>query len=219
MAGPVVVVLVLAVALLGAVLLVNLASYAYGRLGLDGATAFAVLFLSILGSWLNIPVAHLHATTTFEPMLVRVYGVLYVVPEPVRVGSKVVAVNVGGAVIPTILSAYLVIHDGIGWQALLATTVVALVVYRVARIVPGIGIVAPTLVPPLTAALVAWAVDVTAIAAVAYVAGTLGTLVGADLLNLPRIRRLDAPVVSMGGAGTFDGIFVTGIVAVLLATI
>jgi uncharacterized membrane protein len=52
---------------------------------------------------------------------------------------------------------------------------------------------------------------------VAYVAGTIGTLVGADLLNLRRVQDLGAPVVSIGGAGTFDGIFVTGILAVLLA--
>jgi uncharacterized membrane protein len=60
-------------------------------------------------------------------------------------------------------------------------------------------------------------IDVKTTAALAYVAGTLGTLLGADLLNLYRVRQLEAPVVSIGGAGTFDGIFVTGIVAVLLA--
>jgi uncharacterized membrane protein len=56
------------------------------------------------------------------------------------------------------------------------------------------------------------------VAAVAYVSGTLGTLIGADLLNLGRIQGLGAPVVSIGGAGTFDGIFLTGVVAVLLAS-
>jgi uncharacterized membrane protein len=61
--------------------------------------------------------------------------------------------------------------------------------------------------------------NVDAMAALAYVAGTMGTLVGGDLLNLRRVRDLDAPVLSIGGAGTFDGIFVTGIVAVLLATL
>ncbi len=50
-------------------------------------------------------------------------------------------------------------------------------------------------------------------------AGTFGTLVGADLLNMPRVRRLQAPVVSIGGAGTFDGVFLTGLVAVLLASL
>jgi uncharacterized membrane protein len=42
-------------------------------------------------------------------------------------------------------------------------------------------------------------------------------LIGADLLNLRKLQGLGAPIVSIGGAGTFDGIFVTGLMAVLLA--
>jgi uncharacterized membrane protein len=57
------------------------------------------------------------------------------------------------------------------------------------------------------------------VAAVAYVAGTFGTLVGADILNMPRVRSLHAPMASIGGAGTFDGVFLTGLVAVLLASL
>jgi uncharacterized membrane protein len=48
---------------------------------------------------------------------------------------------------------------------------------------------------------------------------SLGTLIGADLLNLDKVQGLGAPVVSIGGAGTFDGIFVIGILAVLLASL
>jgi uncharacterized membrane protein len=55
-------------------------------------------------------------------------------------------------------------------------------------------------------------------APLAYIAGSLGTLIGADLLNLGRIGELGAPIASIGGAGTFDGIFLTGIAAVLLAS-
>jgi uncharacterized membrane protein len=53
----------------------------------------------------------------------------------------------------------------------------------------------------------------------AYIAGGLGTLIGADLTNLDKVRGLGAPVASIGGAGTFDGIFLTGILAVLLASL
>jgi uncharacterized membrane protein len=48
----------------------------------------------------------------------------------------------------------------------------------------------------------------------------LGTLLGADILHLANTRtlnRLRSPMLSIGGAGTFDGIFLTGILAVLLA--
>jgi uncharacterized membrane protein len=45
----------------------------------------------------------------------------------------------------------------------------------------------------------------------------MGTLIGGDLLHVRQVRRLATPVASIGGAGTFDGIFLTGIIAVLLA--
>ena len=41
--------------------------------------------------------------------------------------------------------------------------------------------------------------------------------IGADLLRLKDIRKLGAPIASIGGAGTFDGVFITGLLAVLLA--
>jgi uncharacterized membrane protein len=53
----------------------------------------------------------------------------------------------------------------------------------------------------------------------AYIGGTLGTLIGADILNIDKIKNLGAPVASIGGAGTFDGIFMSGIMAVLLSAI
>jgi len=89
----------------------------------------------------------------------------------------------------------------------------------VARPVPGFGIAVPALLPGIFAALVAVALHPVAVAGLAYAGGTLGTLLGADLVNLPKVRRLGAPVVSIGGAGTFDGVFITGIIAVLLASL
>jgi uncharacterized membrane protein len=56
----------------------------------------------------------------------------------------------------------------------------------------------------------------TATAAASYVSGTLGTLSGADLLNVRRLRELGTDVASIGGAGTFGGVFLSGIIAVLL---
>jgi uncharacterized membrane protein len=39
----------------------------------------------------------------------------------------------------------------------------------------------------------------------------------ADVLNLNEIQGLGAPIASIGGAGTFDGIFITGLLAVFYA--
>ena len=99
---------------------------------------------------------------------------------------------------------------------LAGTAIVAVIVHSVAQIVPGAGIAVPMLVPPLAAAGVSLLLSFRQAPPVAYVAGSMGTLIGADLLNLHRIAEIGAPAVSIGGAGTFDGVFLTGIIAGLL---
>lgn len=44
-----------------------------------------------------------------------------------------------------------------------------------------------------------------------------GPLIGADLLHLRDIEKIATGVASIGGAGTFDGIVLSGIVAAYLA--
>jgi uncharacterized membrane protein len=72
-------------------------------------------------------------------------------------------------------------------------------------------------IPPIAAAVAALILSPAHPITIAYVSGVLGSLIGADLSNLRKIPKLGAQVASIGGAGTFDGIFLTGIIAVLLA--
>jgi uncharacterized membrane protein len=134
-----------------------------------------------------------------------------------------VAINVGGAILPLLIAGYALIRSPSALlPAALGTIAVAAVTHHLATPVPGLGIALPIFVAPLTAVFVALLLvrvmhrPQTA-HVIAYVGGVLGTLIGADLMNLNRIAHLGAPVASIGGAGTFDGIFVTGILAVLLA--
>jgi len=90
------------------------------------------------------------------------------------------------------------------------------IVHSLARLVPGVGIAVPMFIPPLAAAAVALILAFRRAPPVAYVAGSMGALIGADIWNLGRIAELGAPIVSIGGAGTFDGVFLTGILAGLL---
>ena len=205
-----------AIALLVALIQVGLFSYAFARLGISPGIALLLLAASLAGSAVNLPVARLRNQIVQVPGMVTVFGVRYIIPVLVR-RSTTIAVNVGGALLPVAVSCYLIAHDRIGWQALVAVLAVGALVHMVARPVPGLGIAVPALLPGVFAALVAVALHPAAVAALAYAGGTLGTLLGADLVNLPKIRRLGAPVASIGGAGTFDGVFLTGIVAVLLA--
>ena len=196
---------------------IGVIEYAYERIGVARQYVFSLLLLSLLGSYVNIPVAELPAERVLSNQEVAFFGMRYVLPAVEEWPRTIVAVNVGGAVIPTLLSLYLVMRNGIYWQSLAGVCIVTVAVYLLARPVVGVGIAVPTFVPPLVAASTGLLLSRTSSPSVAYVAGSLGTLIGADLLNLGRLRGLGAPVASIGGAGTFDGIFLTGILAVLLA--
>lgn len=174
----------------------ELVEYAYARAGVPARWVFTMLVLSLLGSRIDLPLRTL-AGDDGRP--------------------TVLALNVGGGLVPAALALWMLAAHGAWGRGAVAVALVAALVHAVARPVPGRGIAMPTLVPGPVAALVALTVAPDQAPAVAYAAGALGTLIGADLTNLGTLRSLGAPVASIGGAGTFDGIFVTGIVAVLLA--
>ena len=194
-------------------------SYVYHRIGISLGWMVVITAAALLGSTINIPVARLRSEVRQISKPVTVFGVTYRVPMAVESGRTTIAFNVGGALVPSAVAGYLIYHDSLHVGALYATLIVTALVFAFARPVAGVGIVTPNLVPPVAAALAAIWLGGHAAAAVAYVAGTYGTLVGADLLNMWRVRSVGAGLVSIGGAGTFDGVFLTGLVAVLLASL
>ena len=198
---------------------IGLITIAAGKLGLSGDQVFLFLLGSLIGSHVNIPVKRIkrEEEVFVDEVVVSFFGMRYVVPRIREPRYTVIAVNVGGCVIPVLVSLYLMVKNGLFFTPLMATAVVAMVCYKLARPVPGVGIAVPMFIPPLLAALVALVLAPEKAPVVAYISGTLGTLIGADLLHLKDVERLKAPVASIGGAGTFDGIFLTGIIAVILA--
>jgi uncharacterized membrane protein len=212
---------ILLVLFAGLVILVQLRilRYAYMRLGVSPGAALLLLLGSLIGSYFNIPITILPGATVQSGQVVDFYGMQYVVPYVTQWPGTVLAVNVGGAVIPTLMSAYLVLRYQLWLRAALVTVVVALVMHSMATPVPGIGIAVPVFAPVVTTAIIAFVLSREYAAPLAYIGGSMGTLIGADLLNLGNVGGLGAPVASIGGAGTFDGIFLTGILAVLLAGI
>ena len=201
------------------ILLLSLGDIAFERIGFDSIEYLLILWGTLLGSMINVPVGEVKSA---EPLVavqeVKVFGLYYRVPSVVyKQSTTVIAVNVGGAVIPVLVSAYVLAgHTGLVAAALLGTIIVAVMVHLMARKVKGVGIVTPAVLPPIVAAVVSYLLVPGSPAVVAYVSGTLGALIGADLTNLKGIGKLGAPMASIGGAGTFDGVFLTGIVAVLL---
>ncbi|NLN43808.1 MAG: DUF1614 domain-containing protein [Methanosarcina sp.] len=202
---------------------------AFTKIGFSVGDAFLILVLSLLGSGINIPLMTLRSDIpVVKENYIRIFGISYRVPvRRVIKNETTIAVNVGGAVIPVLISAYLLTR--FPSSLLLAGAgilIVTVITHSVARPIRGIGIATPALVPPLAATLAA--VLLTSVIQIpgcsvdqcrvvtAYAGGVIGTLIGADLLNLGKIKDLGAPVASIGGAGTFDGIFLSGLIALLL---
>jgi uncharacterized membrane protein len=217
LALPFLVALFVLVVLAFTLIQIGVLEYAYEKMGVNRHYVFTLLVLSLLGSYINIPVAELPAERVLSNQEISFFGMRYVIPMVKEWPSTVIAVNVGGAVIPLLLSLYLIVKNGIYLSSVVGVLIVTVIVYHLAQPVQGVGIAIPTLVPPFVAAGAGLLLSRRCAPCVAYVAGSLGTLIGADLLNLGRIQGLGAPIASIGGAGTFDGIFLTGILAVLLA--
>jgi uncharacterized membrane protein len=178
-----------------------------------------ILVGTFVGAWVNIPLWRIRSP---EPLIeleeVQFFWVTYRIPRiSVTQVSTLLAVNLGGAIIPTIVSLYILsTHLQVLPNALLGILLTSIVVHLAARKVPGLGIATPAFLPPVVAAVSAYLFAPGMYNVVAYVSGTLGTLIGADLTNLRGIGNLGAPVASIGGAGTFDGVFLSGLIAVLL---
>jgi uncharacterized membrane protein len=189
---------------------------AVAKLGFSPNVAFILFTAVILGSAINIPLYERTSRVSIIPdfadlWMSRFWGI------PLRnVEQKtIVALNVGGGLIPTLLAIYEFTRSD-PFANLAVTAVVTVVSYFSAQVVPGIGIQMNPLIAPLTASLTALLIVGNGAAPVAFAGGVLGTLIGADLLHLREIERMTAGVLSIGGAGVFDGIAMCGLFALLL---
>jgi len=208
------------IVILAPLMFLGLVGGTLNRFGLSWSSFILFLLVSLIGSAINIPL--LRMQTNSPSAAVRyVYhmGVPYPVPSvEFRRPQTLLAINFGGAIMPLLLCLYLLlINSRATIPSLEAIPLVAVAVFVVARPVRGLGIVTPMFIPPIVAAVAAIIIGGYYAPVVAYVGGTVGTLIGADLLHLNSIKKLGASSVSIGGAGTFDGVFLTGLIAALLA--
>ena len=187
------------------------------KLGLSPDSAILLLISTLLGSLINIRLFTMDSSFEDLPENFQVPRSLFN-PIPVLKGKIIIALNVGGALIPVCFSLYLIsIYSVTPLQFIPAITIVASISYFFSRPIKGLGIGIPIFIAPVTAALTAITIAPAHSAPLAYICGTLGVLIGADLFRLKDIKHIGAPIAAIGGAGTFDGIFFTGIIAVLLS--
>lgn len=209
-------------------LFLRLSGAAFQMVGFSHWHATLAVFGSILGSMVDIPLTSIISS---YPEWYSAIMSLFYSDVTAQFHPLILAVNLGGCIIPVLISAHLIFRHQVSMnQAILGVGIVAIITYEAAAAIPGEGIVLPVWLSPLLAALVGLilARGFRRAPAIAYISGTLGTLVGADLLSLltpgvlPALSPLELHhsrplVLSIGGAGIFDGIFLTGVIAVILA--
>ncbi|MEY3401396.1 MAG: hypothetical protein AN487_06445 [Anabaena sp. CRKS33] len=196
---------------------IDVVEIAVAKLGFSPNTAFLLLVLVIVTSTINIPIYRLEVPV----QLAEEFAALWLkefwgIPLRQVQRSTVVALNVGGGLIPVVLALYQ-FSQGNAVAILLVTAIVTVVSYFAAQVVPGIGIQINPLLAPLSAAVSAMLIASPHAAPVAFAGGVLGTLIGADLLHLKDIQAMSSGVLSLGGAGVFDGIALCGLFALLLS--
>jgi uncharacterized membrane protein len=221
--GIVSIVLLVALAVLLPLLFGELMLDALERLHLSPRAALVLLLAMLVGGLVNLPVKTIvrEFDVPYHPLEVFGLGGLFPQLERVR-RATVIAVNLGGCVIPVGLVLYQVYHLFLQSPQTLVVCGIGVVAsvfvcFQVARPVPDVGIVMPTFVSPLFAAAIALVFAPEAAAPVAFVVGVMGPLIGADLLHLRDLDSYSTGVMSIGGAGTFDGIVLSGILAAYLA--
>lgn len=206
--------------------LYDTAKGAFMKLGLSPAGAAVTVLGIIFGSFVNIPIYRiekdeLQPQWTFGPLKMELEQTYRRIQS-----STVIAINIGGGVIPIALAVVQLVRlsdegSEVVLPALIVTGLSIFVCWWIARPVEGIGILIPGFVPPLVSVLgtwlLLWGEDSSERAACAFLAGVAGPVIGADLLHLRTILKTPVAMMSIGGAGTFDGIVLSGVLAALLA--
>ncbi len=190
----------------------NIITVGFEKLGISPEATFFLLFAILIGSSINIPI-------TKKKFIMKKQSFFGFFGRPVM-EAHYLAINLGGAIIPVLISFYFLFQIYIKGFSLtrvfVSILLMVIISKRYSRIVPGKGITLPILIPPLFSALFSFFLMPDFMAPCAFVSGILGTLIGADLLNLKKARKMGG-LLSIGGAGVFDGIFLTGVVSALLA--
>lgn len=193
------------------------------KLGLSAQQSIMAAIGIFLGSMVNIPITRFENRGRTKSTTSQMYGIERQLFQNLQQhNTTLLSVNLGGCLIPLTIALYQIMRlSELGLHYILGCGIVVvanIIICRfTARPVENMGIAISALIPAISAAILALLFVPDQAPAVAFTAGVLGPLVGADLFHLNEIKNMGTPIASIGGAGTFDGIVLSGIVATLLA--
>jgi uncharacterized membrane protein len=183
---------------------------AFKDMGFSSIEAIIIVFISALFGFIEI----------------IIYGVnisnIYLFTH----NNWIISINTGGALIPILLSFYLIIKNNLsGKKIIIGILVVTVITFFVTYPDPAKGIVSRFpfwLLPVFCASIISLLLyhnNYSKAAPFAYISGTIGVLIGADFFHLPTLVGSGvepAKQAVIGGANVFDMVFITGILAVIL---
>lgn len=192
------------------------------KLGLSAEQSAMAAAAIFMGGMFNLPIKRIERDEPLQTGMSNMFGMRQFSSPEINEREVVLSVNIGGCVVPVLLAGYQImrlwsLETAFFGAALLAIVINIGVCYYMAQPVPNVGIAMQPFVPALTAVACALILTPSQAPAVAFAAGVLGPLIGADLMHLDDISKISTGMASIGGAGTFDGIVLSGIVATLLA--
>src|SRR4030043_489348 len=88
-------------------LLVGMMGTAFIKLGLPPTLMFWMLILTLVGSLINIPIYQIESRDLVKDQLVSYFGMRYRAPQVYRTHKTILAINVGGGLLPMAPSLYL----------------------------------------------------------------------------------------------------------------
>jgi len=230
-AGPltafVIILLIVVVIFLIPLVFLGIIGTAFTRLGLSWIASLALVLLMLAGSYVNIPLFCIRRDMIQAVHLDTEGNALVSSSEVWPVWETIISINLGGAVLPLLIAAFLVYQavmvNGIPLlgPVALCTAVCIAVSFISAREISGVGIQISVLIPALTALLAGLFLSGgqtgLAAAVTALAGGIFGVIAGGNLAHLPGARNLDVPEVSIGGNGSFSSVFLCCILPALIA--
>lgn len=192
------------------------------NIGINPLIAFTVTVISLITSSMNIMIAEVTYYTTPFPDFIKLFPIFIQ-----RIDKLFIELNIGGSLIPILISIYLilrylVINYYVIFMFIISLVLASFVIWRYSRIIPNVGVALPSALPvilTLVFTLIATAIFRANPLAFSYSLGALSTLLGADVMNLRKVIRYMRGYVSIGGAGVFDGIYLTSLLSLILASI
>lgn len=155
------------------------------------------LFLSLLCSYVNLPVWKVISDMpVMSGNRIKSHWSGCAVPSPEIKRSTSIEVNLGGAVIPVVLSVFLSTMVSL-IDVLIGILVMTTIIYKIAKPVKGSGMAIHLVLPPVLAVAVAIIISSPDAPIIAYIIGTLGCLIGVDILNLKKLPDLEILSVHM----------------------